>query len=79
MEGIKKAKGTDTEKLITAFSGLEVMTPFGKVTYRALDHQSTMGAYLGKTANRNGAGTMVDYQYLDYAHGRIGRVGRIIA
>jgi branched-chain amino acid transport system substrate-binding protein len=66
-EGIKKAKSTDTEKMIAAFSGLEVMTPFGKITYRALDHQSTMGAFLGKTANRNGAGTMVDYRYLDGA------------
>jgi len=64
-EGIKKAKSTDTEKLITAFQGLDVMTPFGKVTYRATDHQSTMGAYVGKTANKGGAGTMVDYRYLD--------------
>src|SRR5206468_12135686 len=48
-EGIRKAKSTDTEKLIAAFSGLVVSTPFGKVTYRALDHQSTMGAYLGRT------------------------------
>jgi branched-chain amino acid transport system substrate-binding protein len=55
-EGMKKAKSTDTEKLITAFRGLEVMTPFGKVTYRATDHQSTMGAYVGKTANKGGAG-----------------------
>jgi branched-chain amino acid transport system substrate-binding protein len=66
-EGMKKAKSTETEKLITAFSGLEVLTPFGKITYRALDHQSTMGAYVGKTANRNGAGTMVDYKYFDGA------------
>jgi branched-chain amino acid transport system substrate-binding protein len=66
-EGMKKAKSTDTEKLVAAFSGLQVMTPFGNVTYRALDHQSTMGAYVGKTANRNGAGTMVDYKYFDGA------------
>ena len=66
-EGIKKAKSTDTEKLITAFTGLDVMTPFGKITYRAVDHQSTMGAFIGKTANKGGAGTMVDYKYLDGA------------
>ena len=66
-EGIKKAKSTDTEKLITAFSGLEVLTPFGKVTYRASDHQSTMGAYVGKTSNKGGVGTMVDYKYYDGA------------
>ena len=46
-----KAKSTDTEKLIAAFKGLQVMTPFGKITYRPQDHQSTMGAYVGKTKN----------------------------
>ncbi len=63
--GIKKARSTDTEKLITAFRGLELMTPFGKTTFRAQDHQSTMGAYVGKTKNEGGKGTMVDYVYLD--------------
>jgi branched-chain amino acid transport system substrate-binding protein len=65
--GIAKAKGTETEKLITAFRGLELMTPFGKTTYRAQDHQSTMGAYVGKTKNDKGKGTMVDYVYFDGA------------
>ena len=63
--GIKKAKSTETEKLITAFRGLELMTPFGKAVYRPQDHQSTMGAYVGKTKNQGGKGTMVDYIYLD--------------
>jgi branched-chain amino acid transport system substrate-binding protein len=65
--GIAKAKGTDTEKLIAAFTGLQVDTPFGKIKYRAQDHQSTMGAFIGKTKNDNGKGTMVDYRYLDGA------------
>jgi branched-chain amino acid transport system substrate-binding protein len=65
--GIKAAKGTDTEKLIKAFSGLVVDTPFGKATFRAEDHQSTMGAFIGKTKNEGGKGVMVDYRYLDGA------------
>ncbi len=64
-EGIKKAKSTDTEKLITAFRGLQLMTPFGKVTYRPQDHQSTMGAFVGRTKNEGGKGVMVDYRYVD--------------
>ena len=52
---------------MAAFSGLELMTPFGKTTYRPQDHQSTMGAYIGKTKNEGGKGTMVDYRYLDGA------------
>jgi len=47
--GVKRAGGTDTEKLIKAFEGLTVETPFGKIGYRAEDHQSTMGAFVGKT------------------------------
>jgi branched-chain amino acid transport system substrate-binding protein len=66
-DGIRKAKSTDTEKLIAAFSGLQVTTPFGKITYRAIDHQSTMGAYLGRTKLEGNKGVMVDYVYLDGA------------
>ena len=42
-------------------------TPFGKVTYRSLDHQSTMGAYLGKTKLEGQKGVMTDYVYIDGA------------
>jgi branched-chain amino acid transport system substrate-binding protein len=66
-EGLRKAGSADTEKLITAFGGLQVMTPFGRISYRAIDHQSTMGAYLGKTRNVDGKGVMVDYRYMDGA------------
>ncbi len=66
--GVKKAGSTDTEKLVAAFSGLQVDTPFGKITYRPQDHQSTMGAYVGKTKNQDGKGVMVDYTYLDGAN-----------
>ena len=66
-EGIRKAKSTDTEKLIAAFSGLQFTTPFGKITYRAIDHQSTMGAFLGKTKLEGQKGVMTDYVYLDGA------------
>jgi len=65
--GVKKAKSSETEKLIKAFEGLQVDTPFGKIVYRAEDHQSTMGAFVGKTKNDKGKGVMVDYQYLDGA------------
>ena len=65
--GLAKAKSTDQEKLVAAFKGLQVDTPFGKITYRPEDHQSTMGAFVGKTKNQGGKGVMVDYQYRDGA------------
>ena len=66
-EGVKKAKSSDTERLITAFQGLTLGTPFGKITFRPEDHQSTMGAYVGQIKNDNGKGVMVDYKYMDGA------------
>ncbi len=66
-EGMKKARSTDTEKMIAAFSGLKVSTPFGPVVYRPEDHQSTMGAYVGRTKNEGGKGVMVNYRYMDGA------------
>ncbi len=65
--GIAKAKSTDTEKLVAAFKGLRVDSPFGPFHYRASDHQATMGAYVGKIALENGKGTMVDFKYVDGA------------
>ena len=65
--GLKKAKSSETDKLVAAFKGLQLDSPFGKITYRAQDHQSTMGAFVGKTKNEGGKGVMVDYVYLDGA------------
>ena len=64
-EGVKKAKSAQTEALITSFKGLQFDSPFGKVTFRSEDHQSTMGAFGGKIKNDHGKGVMVDYRYMD--------------
>jgi branched-chain amino acid transport system substrate-binding protein len=65
--GIAKAKSADTDKLVAAFKGLQVDTPFGKITYRPEDNQSTMGAFVGRTKNEGGKGVMVNYQYFSGA------------
>ncbi len=62
---IQKAKSTDNEKLITALRGLKFSTPFGPAEFRAVDHQSTMGAYVGKLDLRGGKGTMTEWRYAD--------------
>ena len=64
---IAKAKSTDTEKLVAAFKGLKVDSPFGPFEYRAIDHQATMGCFVGKIALENGKGTMADFKYVDGA------------
>ena len=64
---IEKAGSTETEALVEAFKGLELDTPSGPVTYRAIDHQSTMGAWVGTTTVEEGKGKMVDWAYKDGA------------
>lgn len=64
---LKKANSTDSEKLVAAMKGLTHSTPFGDITYRALDHQSTMGAYVGRLSQKDGKGIMVDWTYADGA------------
>jgi branched-chain amino acid transport system substrate-binding protein len=62
---IRKAKSAETEKLVEALKGLEMQSPFGPITWRAIDHQSTMGAYVGQLARKGGRGVMVNWHYAD--------------
>ncbi|MFQ5773489.1 MAG: ABC transporter substrate-binding protein [Kiloniellaceae bacterium] len=64
---IEKAGSTDTEALIEAMRGLRIDTPFGPITYRAADHQSTMGTFVGRTTTVDGMGGMRDWRYGDGA------------
>jgi branched-chain amino acid transport system substrate-binding protein len=65
--GMTKAGSTDTEALIKAFKGLDFVSPFGNMNFRALDHQSTLGLYVGKTVLQDGKGAMASYDYIDGA------------
>jgi branched-chain amino acid transport system substrate-binding protein len=66
-EGLRRAGSTDAEKLAAALPGMKMETPFGPITWRAIDHQSTMGAYVGRLAKSDGRGVMVDWYYADGA------------
>jgi branched-chain amino acid transport system substrate-binding protein len=64
---LNKAGSIDTDQMIEAMGGLQVDTPFGPITWREIDHQSTMGAYVGRLALNDGHGTMADWHYVDGA------------
>ena len=64
---IRRAGSTDTEALIGALKGLQMDTPIGPIVYRAVDHQSTMGAYVGQLAKRDGQGVMVNWRFANGA------------
>jgi len=45
VQGITKAGGTDTEKLIAAMEGMEFMTPKGMMKFREEDHQALQAMF----------------------------------
>ncbi len=64
---LAKADSTDTDKLIAAAEGIKLPSPFGEISYRKADHQSTLGAFVGKTSVKDGRGVMVNSVYRDGA------------
>jgi len=62
---IRKAGSVDSEKLIRALRGLHFVTPFGATEFRAIDQQSTMGAYVGTLELRGAKGSMTHWRYAD--------------
>ncbi len=64
---LEKAPAYDAETLVDTMKGLEVQSPSGPFTYRAQDHQATMGTWVGKTSVKDGKGVMVDWFYADGA------------
>ena len=65
--GIGRAGGMAPDRLAGGFAGATFETPFGAAMFRPLDHQSTLGTFLGKTALKDGKGVMVDWHYVDGA------------
>jgi branched-chain amino acid transport system substrate-binding protein len=65
--GVLKSGGTDTEKMADGFADATFNTPFGICRLRGIDHQSTLGTYVGRTTKQNGHGGMVDWGYVDGA------------
>jgi branched-chain amino acid transport system substrate-binding protein len=65
---LERAGSTDTDKMIAALNDLKCETIVGPVTMRALDHQSTLGAWVGETTKIGKAGTMTNWKYEDGAN-----------
>ncbi len=60
---MEKAGTTETEKLVEAFADLQLGTPVGPITFRAIDNQTTMGAYVGTLTVKDGMPRMVDWRF----------------
>jgi branched-chain amino acid transport system substrate-binding protein len=65
---LEEAGSTETEAMIRALETIEVATPQGPLRFRALDNQSTMGAWVGRLEpGDDGRGRMTDWVYEDGA------------
>ncbi len=64
---LNKASSTDSEALVGALADLRTDTIIGNVTMRGLDHQGTMGTWVGETTLRGRQGAMKDIRYVDGA------------
>jgi branched-chain amino acid transport system substrate-binding protein len=62
---LRKSPSLETEALVEGMSGLRFGSVFGPVEFRAIDHQSTMGAFVGRTVLKNGKGAMADWRYAE--------------
>ncbi len=58
---------TEVEALIEAMRTITFETPQGELEFRAIDHQATLGAWVGYTTLVDGQGTMRDWYYADGA------------
>lgn len=64
-DGIRQAGSADSEKLVTAMRGLRFNSPLGPLSFRAVDQQATMGAYVGILDLKDGKGGMRDWRYAE--------------
>jgi len=62
---IERLGSVDTETMADGFGGVGFATPFGPASWRSIDHQSTMGTFVGRTAVRGDKVVMVDWTYRD--------------
>jgi branched-chain amino acid transport system substrate-binding protein len=62
---LQGANSTETETMVNTMEGMEFDSPVGPITFRKIDHQSTMGAYVGHVALAEGKGIMINWKYAD--------------
>jgi len=64
---LERAPALDAETLVDTLEDLAFDSPVGRIRFRKIDHQSTMGTWVGRTAVVDGKPTMVDWRYEDGA------------
>ena len=63
--GILKSGSANSEAMADGFADASFVTPFGICRFRAIDHQSTMGSYVGQLGKQGDQTAMVDWRFVD--------------
>ena len=66
-ELLRRAGEGGAERVVAAAEGLAFDSPLGPARFRAADHRSTLGTFVGRSAQRNNRGIMTDFAYRDAA------------
>ena len=66
-KAIRTASSADTEPVAEALRGMALDTPFDRIRFRAVDQQSTMGTFVGRTTRKGDRGALVAWHYKDGA------------
>jgi branched-chain amino acid transport system substrate-binding protein len=66
-DALERADSTDTEALVKTLENARFDTVIGPVTIRDIDHQASMGAWVGRLTLKGGSASMADWTYLDGA------------
>lgn len=65
---IEKAGTTETEAVVDALTKIKIDSPIGPVSFNPIDHQATLGIWVGKIGFRSdGKPRLVDWKYKDGA------------
>jgi branched-chain amino acid transport system substrate-binding protein len=62
---IERAGSAESDALVKAFQDAKFDTVIGPVTMRGIDHQASMGAWVGKLVLKGATGGMTDWKYHD--------------
>ncbi len=65
---LKQSDGLSADKLTSALRSLYFHSPLGMLHFRASDHQSSMGTFVGRLEHIDGRNRMKDWYYADGAN-----------
>jgi len=64
-KALAESEDHSPEAIIKTFENLYVDTPIGMIHFRDIDHQSSMGAFVGRLAHKDGKNEMTQWYYAD--------------